>query len=174
MRVLAKFLICSRTTSMPRSSDALSCAVRRRAGSTTVRRSREREREMRAHLEAVVAHDALVVVDLARDGEDGRRLARARRAVEEEVRHPVLGDELVDCGRRETGSARARAREAEGRRMRERSATGGDDVLVGDDVVEGGWAVLLDPRQGVCERGEGVRDALEWGGDEAEGGGACR
>lgn len=43
-----------------------------------------------AHLEAVVAHDGRVAVDLARDGEDGRRLARSRGAVEEEVRDAVL------------------------------------------------------------------------------------
>lgn len=33
--------------------------------------------------------------------------------------------------------------------------TGGDDVVVGDEVAEGLWAVLLHPREGVL-----LRDAL--------------
>jgi len=50
-----------------------------------------------AHLQAVVLHSRLTPVDLPGDGEDGRRLSRSRRAVEEQVRDTRLGDELVDC-----------------------------------------------------------------------------
>jgi hypothetical protein len=47
-------------------------------------------------LETVVAHARRRLVDLAGDGEDGRGLACAGRAVKEEVREAIERDELVN------------------------------------------------------------------------------
>lgn len=62
-------------------------------------------------------------VDAPREGQDGRGLARAGRAVEEQVRQAVGVDKLVN---------------------------GGEDVLVAFDVVEGLWSVLFDPAEGLA------------------------
>ena len=87
----ANALIFSRTTAMPRSSLALSSITRTfissglrgaRAGGVRVARRRARARSSAAAARARRA----APVELAREGEDGRRLARARRAVKEQVR----------------------------------------------------------------------------------------
>jgi hypothetical protein len=82
-------LIFSRTTAMPRSSLALSSITR------TFMSSGLRAREgcgggevARARAGQAPRNNCArrAPVELAREGEDGRRLARARRAVEEQVR----------------------------------------------------------------------------------------
>ena len=75
LRVLAKALICPRTTSMPRSSDALSWSQLRAMQST--------------HLEHIVPER--LAVQALRQRHNCRRLACTGRSIEQEVR------QLIGC-----------------------------------------------------------------------------
>lgn len=129
----AKVLIWSRTTSIPRSSDAFSYELIPASA-----------KQLRVEWTPTdLEHVLLVVcaVDTPRDCQDRTGLPRSRRTIEEQMRQSSLVDELLNCPN-ESGVGRSASFSAVGHVGRR---TCSRDGLVRYDVVEGNRPVLLDP-----------------------------
>jgi hypothetical protein len=146
-RISANVLIWSRTTSMPRSSLAFSCAG---VGGGPIQLQDDASKVCvsgRTHLKHMLLK--VLAIDSPGDGEDRTRLAGAGRPVEEQVRQPLRLDELLDYSEGAKEDASAVELSCSSRPSQAPTCSG--DSLVRDDVVERHWPVLLDPEPGASE-----------------------